>query len=72
MLAEAVISGYKDFDLEKSESGAYRSCYLPESLRLDWKKDQLTLDVALKKVDREPVRYLKGGKDLRRAGDSGL
>jgi hypothetical protein len=50
VLAEAVISGYKDFDLEKSESGAYRTCYLPEGLRLDWKKDQLTLDVVLKDV----------------------
>jgi hypothetical protein len=49
-LAHAVIPGYKDFDLEKSESGAFQSCYLPESLRLEWKRDQLTLDVALKDV----------------------
>jgi hypothetical protein len=50
VLAEATISAYKDFDIEKSESGAYRSCYLPDGLRLDWKKDQLVLDVALKDV----------------------
>jgi hypothetical protein len=49
-LAVAVIPGYKDFDLEKSESGAFQSCYLPERLILEWKKDQLTLDVALKDV----------------------
>jgi hypothetical protein len=50
VLAEATISTYKDFDLEKSESGAYRTCYLPEGLKLDWKKDQLVLDVGLKNV----------------------
>jgi hypothetical protein len=50
VLAEAVIPRYKDFDLDKSESGAFQSCYLPESLKLEWKKDQLTLDVALKDV----------------------
>ncbi len=50
MLAQAIVSSYKDFDLEKSESGAFRTCYLPESLKLDWKKDQLTLNVALKEV----------------------
>jgi hypothetical protein len=49
-LARAVVSRYKDFDLEKSDSGAFRSCYLPESLKLEWKKDQLTLDVVLKEV----------------------
>ena len=49
-LALAVISGYKDFDVEKSESGAFRTCYLPENLRLEWTKDQLTLDVALGNV----------------------
>jgi hypothetical protein len=51
VLAEATIANYKDFDLEKSESGAYRTCYLPEWLRLDWRKDQLVLDVALKDVE---------------------
>ena len=28
----------------------FRACYLPERLRLEWKRDQLTLDVALKDV----------------------
>ncbi len=49
VLAQSTISNYADFDLEKSESGAFRSCYLPERLRLDWTKEKLTLDVALKK-----------------------
>ena len=47
LLAQAIVPGYKDFDLGKSESGAYRSCYLPESIKLEWKKDQLALDVVL-------------------------
>ncbi len=50
MLTQAVIPGYKDFDIERSESGAFQSCYLPERLRLEWKRDQLMLDVALKDV----------------------
>jgi hypothetical protein len=50
VLAQATISGYKDFDIGKSESGAFQSCYLPEGLRLEWKREQLTLDVALKQV----------------------
>jgi hypothetical protein len=50
ILAEAVIPAYKEIDIERSESGAFQSCYLPESLRLEWKKDQLMLDVSLKDV----------------------
>ena len=50
-LARAMIASYKDFDIDKSESGAYRSCYLPENLKLEWTKDQLLLDVALKDVE---------------------
>jgi hypothetical protein len=50
LLAQADVSRYKDFDLEKSESGAFQTCYLPESLKLEWKKDQLTLNVLLKDV----------------------
>jgi hypothetical protein len=49
-LARAIVSRYKDFDLEKSDSGAFQSCYLPESLKLEWKKDQLSLDVVLQEV----------------------
>jgi hypothetical protein len=49
-LFQAIVSRYKDFDLEKSDSGAFQSCYLPERLTLEWKKDQLTLDVVLQDV----------------------
>ena len=50
LVAQAVVSSYKDFELEKSESGAFQSCYIPENVRLDWKKDQLQLDVVLQEV----------------------
>jgi hypothetical protein len=51
LLAKAVVPSYKDYDLEKSESGAFRSCYLPQSVKLDWIKDQLSLDVVLPAED---------------------
>jgi hypothetical protein len=47
LLAKAVVPSYKEYDLEKSESGAFQSCYLPQSVKLDWIKDQLSLDVVL-------------------------
>ena len=50
LLAQADVPSYKDIDVEKSESGAFQTCYLPESLRLEWKKDQLILNVLLKDV----------------------
>jgi hypothetical protein len=62
LLAQANVSSYKDFDLEKSESGAFRTCYLPENLRLEWKKDQLTLNVALKEVSVNQFDSSKAAK----------
>jgi hypothetical protein len=50
VLAKAIVPGYKDFDLEKSETGAFRSCFLPQSVKLEWIKDQLVLDVVLQDV----------------------
>jgi hypothetical protein len=50
ILAQAIVTNYKDYDLEKTEAGAYQSCYLPESVKLEWKKDQLELNVVLQDV----------------------
>ncbi|MFI5387430.1 MAG: hypothetical protein ACHQ50_15080 [Fimbriimonadales bacterium] len=50
LLAQAEVKDFKDFDLGSSESGARGTCYLPESVKLDWKRDQLTLDVLLRDV----------------------
>jgi hypothetical protein len=50
LLAHAEVSKYKEFDLPSSESDTRQTCYLPESIKLDWKRDQLSLDVALQEV----------------------
>jgi len=50
MLAQAEVSRFKEFDAGSSEAGARETCYLPESVKLNWKRDQLTLDVVLQEV----------------------
>ncbi len=50
MIAQAVINRYEDFDLNSPDGGPRDSCYLPESVRLDWKREQLVLDVDLQDV----------------------
>ena len=50
LLAQATVNQYKDFDVESSDRGVRDTCYLPESVRLDWKREQLVLDVALQDV----------------------
>ena len=57
LLAQAIVSKYIEFDLEKSESGAFQSCHLPENVKLEWKKDQLTLDVVMRKEDVKVNRF---------------
>ena len=57
LLAQAIVSNYMEFDLEKSESGAFQSCHLPENVKLEWKKDQLALDVVLRKEDVKVNRF---------------
>jgi len=50
LLAQAEVSRFKDFDAGSSQAGARETCYLPESVKLSWKRDQLTLDVLLQDV----------------------
>jgi hypothetical protein len=50
LLAQAEVSRFKDYDIDSSETGERTTCYLPESVRLDWKREQLVLDVVLKDV----------------------
>jgi hypothetical protein len=50
LLSQAQVSRYKDFETGESESGSRETCYLPESLKLDWKREQLVLEVLLKDV----------------------
>jgi len=50
LLAQAVVNRYEDFELDPSDKGVRDTCYLPESVRLDWKREQLVLDVVLQDV----------------------
>jgi hypothetical protein len=50
LLAQAEVSRYADYEAGGSESGGRETCYLPESVRLDWKREQLVLDVLLQEV----------------------
>jgi hypothetical protein len=45
-IAEAIPSDYRSYATGVAGSDS-RSCYLPQKLRLDWKREQLVLDVAL-------------------------
>jgi hypothetical protein len=53
LIAQATIKKYQDLPTSKTgraASGAIESCSVPENIVLDWKKEQLTLDVTLKGV----------------------
>jgi hypothetical protein len=53
LLAQAEVSRYAEFDTGSSESTDDQTCYLPESVKLEWKRDQLVLDVVMQ---RETVK----------------
>jgi hypothetical protein len=50
LLAQAEVSQFADFDIGSAETGDSQKCYLPEGIKLEWKRDQLTLDVLLRDV----------------------
>ena len=50
VIAQAVPSRYKAFPTASSDADSASTCRLPEKIRLDWKRDQLVLDVALREV----------------------
>jgi hypothetical protein len=50
MLAQAVVKGYKDHELDADETSAARKAYLPDEIRFDWKKEGLALDVSMQDV----------------------
>jgi hypothetical protein len=50
VMARAVPSHYKEFPVGARESVQEATCFLPENIKLDWTRDQLVLDVALRKV----------------------
>jgi len=50
MLAQAVVKGYKEHEIDSDETSTIRRCYLPDEIRFDWKKEGLALDVAIQDV----------------------
>jgi len=50
LLAQADVSRYMEFDAGSSQQGDGPKCYLPESVKLEWKRDQLILDVLMQEV----------------------
>jgi hypothetical protein len=50
MLAQAVVRGYKEHEIDSDVTSTTRRCYLPEEIRFDWKKEGLALDVAIQDV----------------------
>ncbi len=51
LLAQADVKSYSEFDLDSSGGEKAETCYLPDSIRLDWKREQLALDVLLRRED---------------------
>jgi hypothetical protein len=51
LLAQADVKGYNEFDLDSSGGEKADTCFLPDSIRLDWKREQLALDVLLRRDD---------------------
>jgi len=50
LLAQAEVSRFADYDTGSGDTADAQTCYLPESVKLEWKRDQLTLDVLMQEV----------------------
>jgi outer membrane lipoprotein-sorting protein len=50
LLAQAEVSHFSDYDVGSADTAVAERCYLPESVKLEWKRDQLTLDVLMQAV----------------------
>jgi hypothetical protein len=49
LLAQAEVSHYVEFDTGSSDAADGPTCYLPENMKLEWKRDQLVLDVVMQR-----------------------
>jgi hypothetical protein len=49
VVLEATLSDYTDYDLPETR-GAVETCYLADSVRLDWKRERIAFDVKMKEV----------------------
>jgi hypothetical protein len=50
VIAQAVASRYMEFPATAGDSADRETCFLPERIKLDWKRDQLVLDTMLREV----------------------
>jgi hypothetical protein len=50
VLAVTKVSEFKDFDAGSPETASAQKCYLPQNARLEWRRDQLNLDVVMHEV----------------------
>jgi hypothetical protein len=49
LLAQADVMRFAELEADMGEGSDVEKCYLPERVVLDWKQDQLSLDVSMKK-----------------------
>ncbi len=50
LVAQAVVKGYKEHEVESAATSTTQRCYLPDQIQFDWKKEGLALDVAIQDV----------------------
>jgi hypothetical protein len=51
LIAQAEINRVKEVEIGSTETNDRDTCYLPDSVKLDWKREQLVLDVNLQEVE---------------------
>jgi hypothetical protein len=51
VLAQALVKGYREHEIDSTGSGTASRCYLPDQIEFDWKKEGLALDVAVREVE---------------------
>jgi hypothetical protein len=50
LLAQALVKGYKEHEIDSTQTSSATRCYLPDEIEFDWKKEGLALDVAIQDV----------------------
>src|SRR5262249_11443567 len=50
VIAQADPSRYREYAAGSGDSAVGQTCVLPERLKLEWKRDQLAMDIALREV----------------------
>ncbi len=50
VIAQAEPSRYREYPADSGGSGSGQTCVLPQQIKLEWKRDQLAMDIALREV----------------------